>query len=155
MTSTAGYKSGYVLNAGASTTTQVWSAYSYSASADPLVLDECNGKAMTGGNYSYAYYVTPTFPYILGCLRGQSGSYVAATSSSTTTTTTTTTTSVAGATTTSTTAAGGATTTSTTKAAGVTTTTRAGPPATPGPSATASCVAVSFGALTLLIAAML
>jgi hypothetical protein len=87
MTSTAGYRSGYVLKSGASGVSQVWSAYYYAPSADPLVLDECNGRALMGDpNYSYAYYVTSTFPYMLGCLRGESGSYVAATSSSTTVT---------------------------------------------------------------------
>ncbi len=87
MTSTAGYRSGYVLKAGASVKTQVWSQYYYAPSTDPLVLDVCNGRALTGNaNYSYAYFVTPTFPYILGCLHGQSGSYVAASLASSSTT---------------------------------------------------------------------
>lgn len=52
------------------------------------MLDECNGRNITGNpNYSYAYFVTPTFPYLMGCLRGTRGSYAATTLSASPTTT--------------------------------------------------------------------
>ena len=46
----------------------VWSAYSYTASSDALVLDACNGRTQPDG--SYGYHAVTTFPYILGCLKG-------------------------------------------------------------------------------------
>jgi len=45
-----------------------WAAYAYQASSDPKVLDECNGRTKADG--SYGYYITETFPYIIGCYRG-------------------------------------------------------------------------------------
>lgn len=46
----------------------VWSAYSYTASSDALVLDACNGRTQPDG--SYGYHAVTSFPYILGCLKG-------------------------------------------------------------------------------------
>lgn len=46
----------------------VWSAYSYTASSDALVLDACNGRTQPDG--SYGYHAVMSFPYILGCLKG-------------------------------------------------------------------------------------
>lgn len=46
----------------------VWSAYSYTASSDALVLDACNGRTQPDG--SYGYHAVTAFPYILGCLKG-------------------------------------------------------------------------------------
>jgi len=46
----------------------VWSAYSYTASSDALVLDACNGRIQPDG--SYGYHAVTLFPYILGCLKG-------------------------------------------------------------------------------------
>lgn len=37
-------------------------------------LDECNGKMVDG---SYRYHMTPDPPYLLGCFKGQPGSYTA------------------------------------------------------------------------------
>ena len=44
-----------------------WSAHEYVAGSGDL--DQCNG--LTGPDGSYRYYATDTFPYFLGCYRGQ------------------------------------------------------------------------------------
>jgi hypothetical protein len=44
-----------------------WDAHEYVAGAGDL--DACNGLVREDG--SYAYYATDTFPYLLGCYRGQ------------------------------------------------------------------------------------
>lgn len=49
-------------------TTQAWSAYTYQASSDPAVLDECNGTY--GPDGTYRYHATATFPYTFGCFMG-------------------------------------------------------------------------------------
>lgn len=46
--------------------TDTWAAHSYVAGSGDL--DECNGLTDSGGNY--AYYTTDTFPYVMGCYRG-------------------------------------------------------------------------------------
>lgn len=46
--------------------TDTWAAHSYVAGSGDL--DECNGLADSEGNY--AYYTTDTFPYVMGCYRG-------------------------------------------------------------------------------------
>ncbi|MFZ4515331.1 MAG: YHYH protein [Acidimicrobiia bacterium] len=48
--------------------TNVSKAYSYRASSDVKVLDECNGRI--GPDGTYRYYATATFPYTFGCFRG-------------------------------------------------------------------------------------
>lgn len=78
LANTGNFVSGYVKTGNAETF--VWKAYGYNAKAaatNPLQLDECNGKQLTGdATYSYGYFITPTqFPYIFGCLRGTAGTY--------------------------------------------------------------------------------
>ena len=46
---------------------EAWEAHEYVAGSGDL--DQCNG--MTGPDGSYRYYATDTFPYFLGCYRGQ------------------------------------------------------------------------------------
>ncbi len=60
------YVSGYVQIA--DPTTYAWDAHEYEESAEPEVLDECNGHVGPDGDYHY--HATATFPYILGCYRG-------------------------------------------------------------------------------------
>ena len=43
-----------------------WDAHEYIAGSGDL--DECNGRELAGGGY--AYYMTDTFPYFMGCYRG-------------------------------------------------------------------------------------
>ncbi|MEM7152760.1 MAG: YHYH protein [Myxococcota bacterium] len=50
-------------------TTYAWDNHEYMPSDDPTVLDECNGRVGPDGNYRY--HATETFPYVLGCYRGQ------------------------------------------------------------------------------------
>ena len=45
-----------------------WDVNAYVAMDGDTFLDECNGRTQPDG--SYAYHVTATFPYILGCYRG-------------------------------------------------------------------------------------
>ena len=47
-------------------TTNSWSAYTYKGGGTDT-LDRCNGTTVNG---QYRYYVTSTFPYILGCYTG-------------------------------------------------------------------------------------
>jgi hypothetical protein len=65
-TSTGTVSSGYVKIGDPAR--NVWSAYTYTASSNPLVLDACNGRTQPDG--SYGYHAVMTFPYILGCLKG-------------------------------------------------------------------------------------
>ncbi|MEL6545821.1 MAG: YHYH protein [Myxococcota bacterium] len=44
-----------------------WAAHTYVEGLGEL--DECNGRTDADGNY--AYYTTETFPYIMGCFRGE------------------------------------------------------------------------------------
>lgn len=44
-----------------------WKAYSY-VGGGANTLDECNGRTDENGNYRY--YVTETFPYVIGCYKG-------------------------------------------------------------------------------------
>jgi len=44
-----------------------WNAYTY-ASGGSTTLDECNGQVQSDG--SYRYYVTESFPYVIGCYAG-------------------------------------------------------------------------------------
>ena len=60
------FRSGYVQTA--DPTTNAWSAYTYQSSADPTVLDACNGRV--GPDGSYRYYATSGFPYTVGCFAG-------------------------------------------------------------------------------------
>ena len=43
-----------------------WDAYTYKGGTDAL--DECNGQKQTDG--SYRYYITESFPYVIGCYTG-------------------------------------------------------------------------------------
>lgn len=65
-TSTGTVRSGYTKIGNPAS--NVWSAYSYTASSDALVLDACNGRTQPDG--SYGYHAVTSFPYILGCLKG-------------------------------------------------------------------------------------
>lgn len=47
--------------------TATWEAHSYVAGSGDL--DECNGLTDSDGNY--AYYTTDTFPYVMGCYKGE------------------------------------------------------------------------------------
>jgi hypothetical protein len=58
------YKSGYEETG--TPTTNSWDAYTYVGGASD-VLDRCNGTTVDG---RYRYYVTSTFPYVLGCYTG-------------------------------------------------------------------------------------
>ncbi len=49
-------------------TTYAWDAYSFVASDDAAVLDQCNGRIQPDG--TYGYHATSTFPYVLGCYHG-------------------------------------------------------------------------------------
>lgn len=49
--------------------TYAWDNHEYMPSDDPAVLDECNGRIGPDGNYRY--HATDTFPYVLGCYRGE------------------------------------------------------------------------------------
>jgi hypothetical protein len=55
-------------------TTYAWNAYQYNAKTGVQYLDRCNGRTLPDG--SYGYYVTDTFPYILGCYHGVVDAYV-------------------------------------------------------------------------------
>lgn len=65
-TSTGTVSSGYVKIGDPAK--NVWSAYTYTASSNALVLDACNGRTQPDG--TYGYHAVLTFPYILGCLKG-------------------------------------------------------------------------------------
>jgi hypothetical protein len=65
-TSTGTVSSGYVKIGDPAR--NVWSAYTYTASSNPLVLDACNGRTQPDG--TYGYHAVLTFPYIFGCLKG-------------------------------------------------------------------------------------
>lgn len=58
------YQSGYVRTG--DPTTNDWNAYTY-VGGGAHTLDRCNGTTVDG---QYRYYVTPTFPYVLGCYSG-------------------------------------------------------------------------------------
>lgn len=47
--------------------TDTWSAHTYVEGSGDL--DECNG--LTAADGTYAYYTTDTFPYVIGCYRGE------------------------------------------------------------------------------------
>ncbi|MEM7117461.1 MAG: YHYH protein [Chloroflexota bacterium] len=47
--------------------THAWNRHAYVAGAGDL--DECNGMTFADG--SYAYFATDTFPYFMGCYRGE------------------------------------------------------------------------------------
>lgn len=49
-------------------TTYAWDNHEHQSSADPTVLDACNGHTGPAGDYHY--HATGTFPYILGCYAG-------------------------------------------------------------------------------------
>lgn len=65
-TSTGTVSSGYVKIGNPAT--NVWSAYTYTASSNALVLDACNGRTQPDG--TYGYHAITSFPYIFGCLKG-------------------------------------------------------------------------------------
>jgi YHYH protein len=65
-TSTGTVRSGYTKTGNPAS--NVWLAYTYTASSDALVLDACNGRTQPDG--SYGYHAITSFPYILGCLKG-------------------------------------------------------------------------------------
>lgn len=44
-----------------------WDAYTYQTGG-ANALDECNGRTDSSGNYRY--YITETFPYVIGCYKG-------------------------------------------------------------------------------------
>ncbi|PRQ06184.1 YHYH protein [Enhygromyxa salina] len=60
------YRSGWVQTG--DPTTNAWDNYAYQPSADPSVLDRCNGHVGPGGDYHY--HATSGFPYVLGCYAG-------------------------------------------------------------------------------------
>ena len=60
------FQSGYVRTG--NPTTNAWSAYTYQASSDQTVLDQCNGRI--GPDGTYRYYATSGFPYTFGCFKG-------------------------------------------------------------------------------------
>jgi len=59
------WKSGYVRTG--DPTSNSWAAYAYDG-AGRNSLDACNGRRMPNG--SYRYYVTESFPYVIGCYAG-------------------------------------------------------------------------------------
>ncbi len=61
------FSSSYELTDESQFATDTWSAHTYVEGSGDL--DECNGRFDEDGNY--AYYTTDTFPYILGCFRGE------------------------------------------------------------------------------------
>lgn len=65
------YKSGYAKTG--NPRTYAWDAYTWSA-GDSNTLDACNGR--TGSDGKYGYYITESFPYILGCFKGTPGNQV-------------------------------------------------------------------------------
>lgn len=65
-TETLTVRSGWVQTGDPST--YAWDNHEYTASDDPSVLDQCNGR--TGPDGEYAYHATESFPYILGCYHG-------------------------------------------------------------------------------------
>lgn len=68
-TQVATFQSGWSPNGDPSTL--AWEHYAYTASSDPTVLDQCNGRI--GPDGKYAYYATDTFPYTVGCYHGVPG----------------------------------------------------------------------------------
>ncbi len=66
-TGNAQYTSSWELTDETLFATDTWSAHSYVAGSGDL--DECNGLTDADGNY--AYYTTDSFPYTLGCFRGE------------------------------------------------------------------------------------
>ena len=61
------YSSSYELTDESLFATDTWSAHTYVEGSGDL--DECNGRTDENGNY--AYYATETFPYTVGCFRGE------------------------------------------------------------------------------------
>lgn len=59
------WKSGYVRTG--DPTSNSWAAYAYAGTVRNS-LDACNGRRMPNG--SYRYYVTESFPYVIGCYVG-------------------------------------------------------------------------------------
>ena len=59
------YTSGYKMTGNPKSNS--WNAYTYQ-SGGANTLDECNGRTDESGNYRY--YITETFPYIIGCYKG-------------------------------------------------------------------------------------
>jgi hypothetical protein len=58
------WKSGYEKTGNPKTNS--WDAYTYKGGSSTL--DECNGQKQSDG--SYRYYVTQSFPYVIGCYSG-------------------------------------------------------------------------------------
>jgi len=58
------WKSGYEKTGNPKTNS--WDAYTYKGGSSTL--DECNGQKQSDG--SYRYYVTQSFPYVIGCYTG-------------------------------------------------------------------------------------
>ena len=58
------WKSGYEKTGNPKTNS--WDAYTYKGGSNSL--DECNGQKQSDG--SYRYYVTQSFPYVIGCYTG-------------------------------------------------------------------------------------
>ena len=61
------YRSSWFLNDASLFATDTWSAHAYSEGSGDL--DQCNGRTDEDGNY--AYYTTDSFPYVMGCFRGE------------------------------------------------------------------------------------
>jgi len=59
------YVSGYKMTGNPKSNS--WNAYTYQTGG-ATTLDECNGR--TDENGDYRYYITKTFPYIIGCYKG-------------------------------------------------------------------------------------
>lgn len=61
------YTSSWFLNDASLFATDTFAAHAYAEGSGDL--DQCNGRTDEDGNY--AYYTTDTFPYVLGCYRGE------------------------------------------------------------------------------------
>ncbi|MFM8389953.1 MAG: YHYH protein, partial [Actinomycetota bacterium] len=59
------YVSGYKMTGNPKSNS--WNAYTYQTGG-ANTLDECNGRTDDNGNYRY--YITESFPYIIGCYKG-------------------------------------------------------------------------------------
>ena len=67
------YVSGYKMTGNPKS--NAWNAYTY-VGGGSNTLDECNGRTDDNGNYRY--YITESFPYVIGCYKGTPTSQVGA-----------------------------------------------------------------------------
>lgn len=66
------YRSGYTRTGNPKSNS--WDAYTYTGGSETL--DACNGRTGTDG--TYRYYLTETFPYIIGCYHGTPAAQIGA-----------------------------------------------------------------------------